>query len=124
MTTPADELRTAAARLSALAAAATPGSWWAEELPANDHHKHPAHWVKTEYEDGENCLTSQVVADCPWAQADADFIELMNPGVGAAFADWLDAEAAHRRAVDVGQPMPGHEHALAVARQINTGGTR
>jgi hypothetical protein len=95
MSTPADELRTAAKLLRELAEAATPGNWWAEELPPNKHHNHPAHWVKTEYEDGDNCLTSQVVADCPWKQADAAFIAAMHPGVGAALADWLESAAKH-----------------------------
>ncbi|MFD9868501.1 hypothetical protein ACFXI8_27035 [Streptomyces niveus] len=40
------------------------------------------------------------------------FIALMDPALGLLLADCLDAEAAHRRAVDVGQPMPGREHAL------------
>lgn len=52
--------------------AATPGPWTAVELPANANHKHPAHWVKAEYVDG-NCTSSEVVADCPWRQADAEF---------------------------------------------------
>lgn len=53
--------------------AATPGPWTAVELPPNEHHKHPAHWVKAEYNDGQGCTTSEVVADCPWEQADAEF---------------------------------------------------
>ncbi|MEV0556280.1 hypothetical protein AB0I27_22860 [Streptomyces sp. NPDC050597] len=115
----ADELRTAAAKLRALAEASTPGNWWAEELPPNEHHKHPAHWVKTEYEDGPSLISSQVIADCPWKQADAAYIATMHPGVGKALADWLDYEAD---LMGPGSERRGRtNHPLALARLINTG---
>ncbi|MFK0140671.1 hypothetical protein [Streptomyces murinus] len=71
--------------IEAIANAATPGDWFAIELPPNEHHKHPAHWVKTEYDDG-NCTSSQVMADCPWRQADAEFIAAVRPKVAKAMA--------------------------------------
>lgn len=119
--TPADELRAAVATLRKLASKATPGIWWAEELPPNEHHAHPAHWVKTEHEDGDNCVSSVVVADCPWRQADAELIAAMHPGVGAALADWLEAEAARTERMHeaYGATIYRSKEALAVARQIN-----
>lgn len=53
--------------------AVTPGRWYAEELPPNERFHHPAHWVYAEHED-ERGRSNQVVADCPWRQADAEFI--------------------------------------------------
>ncbi|MGW1135809.1 hypothetical protein [Streptomyces griseoluteus] len=79
--------------IDAHANAATPGPWTAVELPPNEHHKHPAHWVKTEYDEG-NVTSSQVVADCPWRQADAEYIAAMRPEVGKA----LVAEVRRLRA--------------------------
>ena len=90
---PAGTLRRAAETLRTASAAATPGDWTAHLLPPNEHHSHPAHWVKTEYDDG-NTTTSQVVADCPWRQADARYIAAMHPGVGAALAAWLESVSA------------------------------
>lgn len=93
MTAPADRLREAAAVVRKLSAAATPGVWTAHLLPPNEHHRHPAHWVKAEYDDGQ-AVTSEVVADCPWRQADAAWIALMNPAFGPALAAWLESVAA------------------------------
>ncbi len=46
------------------------------------------------------------------------------PAVADLLADWLDLEAAHRAAVDVGQPLGERDAAaLALARAIN-GGTQ
>lgn len=120
--TPADEINTAAIRLRELATASTPGHWQAEELPADQHHKHPAHWVKTEYDDGPNMASSQVVADCPWKQADAAYIAAMHPAVGEALAGWLETTATSLTA----STHPDWQgcvaaDALAVARAINGG---
>ena len=104
--TPAAELCAAADKLRKLTESATPGRWEAEELPPNEHHKHPAHWVKTEYDDGDGYTTSQVVADCPWRQADVDYIAAMHPGIGAALADWLGAAADMAKAY----PEMAHDH--------------
>lgn len=135
-TSPADELRAAANRLRGLAAAATPGTWRAEKLPPNEHNRHAAHWVKTKYTDtGSDTSTSEVVADCPWRQADADYIAAMHPAVGSALADWLEAAAlAHDAAVKAAAGVWPDAHeaaerdawiagqtdqpALAVARKI------
>jgi len=110
--TPADEIRAAADRLRELAGAVTPGAWTAHLLPPNEHHRHPAHWVKTEYAEGDT-TSLEVIADCPWRQADADYIAAMDPAVGKALADWLDDAA---NGDDYGEVDP---HALAIARLIN-----
>jgi hypothetical protein len=116
--TPAEEIATAAAKLRALAETATPGNWWAEELPPNEHHKHPAHWVKTEYDDGPNLISSQVVADCPWRQADAAYIAAMGPAVGFALAAWLHSWTGIELREDAALPEDA-QHVLATARAIN-----
>lgn len=85
---PAVRLRAAAALVRERAEAATPGPWTATELPPNAHHR-PAHWVTTEYADGD-ATVSATVADCPWRQADASWIALMGPAVGEALAAALD----------------------------------
>ncbi|MFF2674658.1 hypothetical protein ACFVTT_38555, partial [Streptomyces niveus] len=58
-------------------------------------------------------------------QADAEYVALMDPGVGAALADWLDAEATSPVA-DLHSDACRERGctinaALAVARQINGG---
>ncbi|MEV8404201.1 hypothetical protein [Streptomyces niveus] len=127
MTSPADELRTAAELLREAAGNATPGPWRPHDTWL-DHGGHTA----TVLTDRPDLNATELVAwlptmsSNPWdetrnAWRNAGWMALMDPGVGLALADWLDAEAAHRNAVDVGQPMPGREHALAVARQINGG---
>lgn len=104
MTTPADELRTAAEKIRRLAMGA----------PANNQ---PWRYAKGLPSDSVRTATGWEVAygDAP---GDLQYIAAMHPGVGLALADWLDREADHRHAVDVGQPIPGGEHALAVARQL------
>lgn len=111
---PAVRLRAAAALVRERAGAATPGPWTATELPPNAHHR-PAHWVTTEYADGD-ATVSATVADCPWRQADASWIALMGPAVGEPLATWLDGEAA-RWDPEAGIQSwdASHERALAVA---------
>ncbi|MFD8970505.1 hypothetical protein ACFV0C_36885 [Streptomyces sp. NPDC059568] len=109
----ADELRSAANILRALATTATPGIWTAKELPADDQHRHPAHWVTTEHDSGDNTVTSKIVADYPWGQADVTYIATMHPRVGMLLATWLDSAAE-----DATQIGADH-HALALARAIN-----
>lgn len=111
--TPADLIRRAAAMVRERATAATPGPWTAHLLPADEHHRHPAHWVKAEYPDGA-AVSSEVVADCPWRQADADWIATMHPGVGPALAAWLEQAADALTGTDV----PDNEPALATARAL------
>lgn len=104
MTSPADELRTAATRLRSLATAATPGPW--EQTGIGDygwavHFGHAAAGVETE--------------DSDQGRADADYIATMHPGVGLALAAWLESEA------EFGVNPGIDPAALTVARAI-TGG--
>ena len=62
------------AEIAARIRAATPGPWEAQTLPPTELHKHPAYWVNTEYTDAEGVTTFETVADCPWREADAQFI--------------------------------------------------
>ncbi|MFD3520464.1 hypothetical protein [Streptomyces sp. NPDC058653] len=106
-TNPSQELRTAAAKLRALATAATPGPW--AQAGIGDFG-----WGV----DGPSAETP----DSDQGRADASFIATMHPGVGAAIADWLDCWVG----IDFSEhaAMPGDlANALCVARQINTGGT-
>lgn len=109
MTSPSDELRTAATRLRSLATAATPGPW--EQTGIGDygwavHFGHSAAGVETQ--------------DSDQGRADADYIATMHPGIGTLLADWLDTAAANAAALT--WPNDFIERALAVARAINTGG--
>jgi hypothetical protein len=83
--------------------ATTPGEWTAVLLPPNEHHKHPVHWVKARYEDGTTEM-SQVVADCPWRQSDAEFIAHARQDVPALLAEVerLQAEVAEQRRYTIG----------------------
>lgn len=104
MTTPADQLRTAAEKLRHLAGIASPGPW--RTTGAGDHGwtvSMPSSGLAIETEDSEQ------------GAVDADYIAAMHPGVGTALADWLDSAA-----VDAEQIGADHR-ALAVARLINTG---
>ncbi|WP_329390140.1 hypothetical protein [Streptomyces sp. NBC_01716] len=106
-TSPADELRTAAALLRARATTATPSPW--TQTGIGDFG-----W----YIDGPGIET----ADSDQGRADADYIALMHPGVGAALADWLDRMADANEAANdwtFGLIATLNLEALAVARQIN-----
>lgn len=106
MTTPADELRTAAATLRALLTnpELTPGPWLSMDRGDRLVHAGP----------GSESKRPIYVVDEPMNNsANAAWIAAMDPGVGAALADWL-ASAAD----DAEQIGPDH-NALAVARQIN-----
>lgn len=113
MTTPADELRTAAERLrtTANAVQSAPGidNAWAADGTTVTQGVYP--------DTGEPIYP---VADAASPQC-AAHIALMDPALGLLVADWLEREAARRHALDVGQPIPDGEPALAVARQINGG---
>jgi hypothetical protein len=124
VTTPADELRTAAATLRKLTGQATPAPWattWRGQeyqLDGNtDEDLSPiAEWtyavVTTEPK------ASEQRAECD--TANADYIAVMHPGVGAALAGWLTDEA---RRVECASSPAGQEivgrRALAVARAVN-----
>ncbi|MFZ4150477.1 hypothetical protein [Streptomyces pseudogriseolus] len=125
MTTPADELRTAADKLRQLS----------DAVSAPDDRDQVFHAEGTDVTQGRHPgLYDVATTQTPEL---ASFIAAMHPGVGAALADWLD-QAAHyyeagvQAADDVfrGDPAgreaflttgPGapSEHALAVVRQIN-----
>lgn len=141
--TPADELRTAAAKLRALAKRTTPHPWTTAwngqdyELWGANQHDARAYPIK-EWTYGIATWEPQASeqrAECD--TADADWIAAMHPGVGLALADWLEQAAHHyecgiRAADDVFRDDPaGREaflttgpgasspQALAVARAIN-----
>jgi hypothetical protein len=113
MTTPADEIRAAAAKLRELAADATDGPW-----AAHDPNKR---W-------GDDRDHQLIGGGKALATFDNDYngplntayAATMHPGVGKALADWLDHTAAHLTASthpdwqDVVAP-----DALNVARAIN-----
>ncbi|MEV0015412.1 hypothetical protein [Streptomyces tendae] len=129
--TPADELRTAAARLRELAEHAThenrpnwtTGNTLSSRTPVVvDHTEEPSVLVET--------YAARL-------EAVNRYIAAMDPALGAVLADWLDQAARYydagvQAAADVFSDDPaGHEaflttgpgapseHALAVARQIN-----
>lgn len=131
MTTPADELRTAAATLRALATAAS----------TNDDGTPTAQWAFTErrFDSGEGWGSGMLRAvDSLDGDADprlgkalvhgsggtrgqspslavqhGEYIAAMDPGVGAAIADWLDSAA------EDAEQIGADYRALAAARQIN-----
>ena len=118
MSTAADELRAASARLRELAGRATDAPWstaWngqQYELRGPDEAAYPiAEW--TYAINTTEPKVSEERAECN--TADADWIAAMHPGVGHALADWLDSAAED--AEQIGADF----RALAVARQINTG---
>lgn len=99
---PADELRTAAAKLRDLAETAQ------HDLKTADYWKP---------------YTSDA-----WAHgfingfggASSDYVAVLPPTAGVALADWLESTAGQLAALPPGFT---HDHALAIARQINgTGG--
>lgn len=109
MTTPADELRTAAHTLRTLATAATPGPW--KQTGIGDHG-----WTVSFLYPGTGIETD----DSDQGRADADYIAAMGPGVGLFLADWLATTATSLAA----STHPGWQDcvaadALAVARAIN-----
>ena len=115
MTTPADELRTAATRLRERANAATPGPWSADSSIPYGHRvgsSDETNWVAWTGEHGED-----------GSEADARFIAAMHPGVGAALADWLDIAVmyAEKWPPDLQTNSPFRQGALVVARAINGG---
>lgn len=109
MTTPADELRTAAEKLRELAAKATAGicpDWIYSAV------RHVARNCQIECSHDDHQDWGQPEWD---RYADSPYIAAMHPGVGLALADWLESAA-----VDAEQIGPD-PRALAVARAINGG---
>jgi hypothetical protein len=143
MTTPADELRAAAAWLRKLATDATPGPW---QRPLNTRYKATVTGALPEGERGswldgidpttgerEQCTVAMVPT---WSNGrhsrqrggrDLEYIAAMHPGVGLALADWLAKLADFCDGVERthGKQPPADNlsivDALAVARQINGG---
>jgi len=117
VTTPADELRAAAEKLRALAAAATP-------LPWRKHDAAYPHLVIQAPVDvpASECTGMISTNLTPNEDGDAAYIAAMHPGVGAALADWLDRMADATEAVNdwtLGAVATLNLEALAVARAIN-----
>ncbi|MBW5420310.1 hypothetical protein GKQ77_01825 [Streptomyces sp. BG9H] len=124
MTTPADELRTAAATLRVHAAAAAEDSgnttWHTtRHFPDQPNTTYTTVWAT----DGKPLLRGGGGRGRPHPYVSApvgDYIAAMDPAVGLALADWLDATAArlqqqaHPDWQDTVEPQ-----ALAVARAIN-----
>jgi hypothetical protein len=103
VTSPADELRTAAEKIRALVEGATTGPWSVNS------------WGHVETGGFETVAEVWPLSAEPGANA--AYIAAMHPGVGLALAAWLEAEAfqvSHN-----GRSVATH-HALAVARAINS----
>ncbi|MFE3139723.1 hypothetical protein [Streptomyces scopuliridis] len=128
MTTPADELRTAATTLRALATTASTGR--SGELTTRwtftERHLHSGkRWgsgmlrATDALTEGDNPLLGKsLIHGAPGrapslATQHGDYIAAMDPTLGLLLADWLDSAAE-----DADQIGADH-HALAVARQIN-----
>lgn len=132
MTTPADELRTAAATLRALATTASTGRAgeptvrWAFTETSSDFGKgHGSGMLRaTDALDAEADprLGKPLIHGSSGTRGRApslavqhgEYIAAMDPTLGLLLADWLDSAAQ-----DAEQIGPDH-HALAVARQINS----
>lgn len=123
---PASVLRTAAATLRTRAAAATPGPWQARHQGGSHDVIGGAYPLPGKASDNRKVHRDGGYAE-DWPvevvnpAADADWIALMDPGMGPLLADWLDAVAAHLEATthpdwqDILQSQ-----ALAFARKINS----
>jgi hypothetical protein len=108
MTTSADELRTAAEKLRALASKATTGicpDWIYNAV------RHVARNCQIECSHDDHQDWEQPEWD---RYADSPFISAMHPRVGLALADWLDETA--RNAEPFGEI---NTHAVETARAIN-----
>lgn len=110
--TPADEIRTAAARLRALLAAPelTAGPWLSMDNGDRLLRNQPG---------DEDDAPIYVVNEPMSNGANAAYIAAMHPGVGAALADWFDFEADLLDTAPHIAVQPRTERALAVARLIN-----
>jgi hypothetical protein len=119
--TPVDEIQSAASKLRALAAAATPGPW---EGVVDDHGRGQIN--ASVWADSIGYYITETISSGDRHQDDAHYIGLMHPGVGLVLADWLGEEAALHaddqaamRADGEGVACENFPRALAVARQIN-----
>lgn len=118
MTSPADELKAAAAKIRAVAASATESPW---EIWQDLNHQgfitigDQAGVLTAELPEADDCNPVAHV----YTGGDADYIAAMHPGVGLLLADWLDQEAKRITCASstAGQVIVGRR-ALAVARAI------
>lgn len=122
MTTPADELRTAAETLRKLATDATPGPWRQHDTHLGQY-GYTATVLSGEGNDTDLRAWLPSMSHEPWdetrnAWPDAMYIAAMHPGVGAALADWLESWTGIDL-YEAGALPEDAKHALAVARQIN-----
>ncbi|MFI8535397.1 hypothetical protein ACIGMX_34770 [Streptomyces aquilus] len=124
MTTPADELKTAATTLRQLTAAIhapdlTDQAWHTEQCADDEQGNCPCIVAQGAIGLEYGSVPLYYVADAETPEL-AAYIAAMGPNVGDALADWLDAEArrlaatAHPGWQDVVSPR-----ALAVARAVN-----
>ena len=141
MTTPAEDLRAAAAKLRELATAATPGPWRQHDTHLGQY-GYTATVLSGEGNDTDLRAWLPSMSQEPWDEArnvwpDAAYIAAMHPGVGLALAELLEHHALHVDAVHKAAANVWHEGeaeraewvekqistpALAVARAI-TGGS-
>jgi len=106
--TPAEELRTAAATLRALAAEATPGPWEGRgKVDASIWANSIGNYVTEKITSGER------------HKADAHYIAAMHPGVGDLIAKWLTTWVGIDFRDDAALPEDA-QHAIAIARAINS----
>jgi hypothetical protein len=127
----ADELRQAAETLRGVSSRATPGPWSGKAIRTCFDHgcDDPArpedgscYGVEVSSPKQKWFLTGPRHHDLDRADADANLVATMHPGVGLALADWLDASADELDATDYGRALfPAETTALAAARLINGG---
>ncbi|QKN87577.1 hypothetical protein SEA_HFRANCETTE_51 [Streptomyces phage HFrancette] len=132
-TTPADELRAAAARLRALATAAstdtdgTPTTTWSAKLrrPADPDGTSRLYGDHRTREDGRRIAWPPLLRGGSQQRPThmhtqhADYIVAMGPATGLAIAYWLDAVAARlSRTTHPDWQADIEPHAVAVARQL------
>lgn len=112
MTTSADEIRTAAARLRELATDATPAPW-------SVHHPEET-WES--YRDPQIIGSGKPIARANSEYGgllNADYIAAMDPGVGTELADLLDFEADLHATAPHTTVGPRLDRVLTIARLIN-----
>lgn len=118
--TPAEELRTAAARLREMAAAAKDGPWTVREEHGRDITDEAWSEVRVVAPSGDVAITymSSVLEGDPH-EDNAAYIAAMGPHVAEPLAGWLDDEAclADMLAAD-GAVYNGTRPALKVARSV------
>jgi hypothetical protein len=129
-TAPADTLRRAAALLREHATAATPGPWRQHDTHLGALGGHTATVLSGERNTTELRAWLPSMSQEPWDEqrnvwADAAYMALMHPGVGAALAELLETEAAvaddlakHRPEMTDEQIAAWVHGPLAIARQL------